>query len=59
MPSGEIGVAVKNFQSTVDRCNEAETKNLSAIANRPGWNEKKKIYGGNFLRPIQKFEHKQ
>ena len=38
MPSGEIGVTVKNFKSTVDRCNEAETKNLSAIANRPGWN---------------------
>lgn len=57
-PDGELGVQVKNHLSSKLRAAQEEKRHKSQLADRPGFNEKRKITDGNFLRPLMKTEHK-
>jgi len=49
---------VRTYETSKARADKAEQYSKSAFADRKRWNEKTQVRG-NFMRPVQKSQHKQ
>lgn len=54
---GELGVLNRTYLTSKDRATKAEQYYTSIQPDRPVWNEKRQVKG-NFMRPVQKIDHK-